>query len=177
MSTNPSVTTRIPISLRLPASIMCEIEAYAAESNVRKTDAFLYFLQLGIESNRSDREGSRFSAIEERLDEIISLVRCREDVLTRVKSAVLEVAADYPGIRKVYVFGSVARGEVTADSDIDLRLIIDRSKRFNLHDLEHFCKSVESKTNRSVDAVTSQVVKNEALAAAIERDKVLIYER
>ena len=177
MDASSNVMTRVPVSLRLPASVMSEIEAYAAEANVRKTDAFLHFLNLGIESERVGRDGDRLRAVEARLDEILSIVRGGEDVLAKAREAIAEVAVGYPGIEKAYVFGSVARGEASAESDIDLRLVIDRDEGFSLHELEHFCKEVERKTGRSVDVVTARNVKNKALAAAIERDKVLVFER
>ena len=38
---------------------------------------------------------------------------------------------DFPGIEKIVLFGSVARGDDTDDSDIDV-LIITKKKRINL---------------------------------------------
>lgn len=177
-----NVPVRVPISLRLPAAMMEEIDAYASKSGIRKTDAFLHFLNLGIESERTRGEADRLQAMEERIEEILALIRkvpdsMVESVLPDVRSAVTAAAADYPAIKQAYLFGSMARGTATTDSDIDLRLVIDRKAKFNLHALEHFCKAVEQQTGREVDVVTASVIKNKELAEAIERDKVLIYER
>jgi len=173
---------RIPISLRLPAAIVGEVDAFAESSDLRRTDAFLHFLRLGIETEQRDQRDDRLSEVEEKLDQLLELVRgagerSNGDVLSSVRDAVSAAASQFPAINRAYLFGSIARGTATAESDIDLRLIVDRNRKFNLHDLEHFCKLVERETGRAVDVVTSQIIKNEELAAAIERDKVLVYER
>ena len=187
-------STRVPISLRLPAAVMREIDDYVAKTGVRKTDAVVHFLQLGIDSERNEDAGDRLSAMEARLDMLVDLVKGMgtggqlvgrsepgdqsvQDIFRTARDAVRGVAENYPAIRLAYLFGSVARGEARDESDIDLRLVIDRDERFNLHDLEHFCKEVERKTGREVDAVTASVIKNKVLAEAIEREKVLVYER
>ena len=38
-------------------------------------------------------------------------------------------------------------------------------------------KRIEQQTGREVDVVSADVIKNANLAAAIEREKVLVYER
>ncbi len=182
MSKSVSIANRVPISLRLPTAVMTEIESYAAKTGMRKTDAFLHFLQLGIESERCRRDNDRLKAIEANLGEILTLVRgakapATSDVAAIVRESVSIAAEQFAAIEQVYLFGSIARGTADEDSDVDLRLVLDRSKKFNLHDLEHFCKEVERRTGRQVDAVTSRIIKNKELASAIERDKVLIYER
>lgn len=174
--------TRVPVSMRLPAHVVQEVENYAAGAGVRKTDAYLHFLTLGLEAARAGRDSSRSREMEACLNEILSVVRRLDasrsgEAIEQVRSAVLDVAPNYPAISKVYVFGSVARGEAGSQSDVDLRLVLDRGSRFNLRDLEHFCKAMERLTGREVDAVTSTLIKDKALADAIERDKVLIYER
>lgn len=88
-----------------------------------------------------------------------------------------EAADQFPAIVRAYVFGSCARGEQTPESDIDVRLVLDRSERFNLRDLAQFAKRVEQKTGLEVDVVTAEKVADPALSAAIEREKVLVYER
>ena len=44
----------------------------------------------------------------------------------QIESAVREAASSIPAIKTVILFGSYARGEAHADSDIDLRLEVDR---------------------------------------------------
>ena len=70
-----------------------------------------------------------------------------------------------------------ARKQFGPQSDIDVHIEVDRSNGFNLHDLTHFMKRIEQRTGREVDVVSADVIKNANLAAAIEREKVLVYER
>lgn len=50
----------------------------------------------------------------------------------QIESAVREAASPIPAIKTVILFGSYARGEARADSDIDLRLEVDREQGFGL---------------------------------------------
>ena len=82
-----------------------------------------------------------------------------------------------PAIQKIFIFGSFARGDQSTTSDIDLRLEFAEGDQLSLADVSHFAKEVEQATKREADVVTARTIKNEKLAEAIERDKVLIYER
>ena len=103
------------------------------------------------------------------------------DILPASKSevvrAVQEVSARYPSLERVYLFGSFARDAQTADSDVDLRVEFEQGESFSLADLSHYSKEIEQLTKRQVDVVTARTIKNKQLEDAIERDKVLIYER
>ncbi|MEG0375754.1 MAG: nucleotidyltransferase domain-containing protein, partial [Raoultibacter sp.] len=90
---------------------------------------------------------------------------------------VAHVASEFPAIERAYLFGSVARGEFDDASDVDVRIELDSSMPFNLHDLGQFGKRIERIVGRSVDVISAREIKNEALAAAIAREKVLVYER
>ena len=76
-----------------------------------------------------------------------------------------------------YLFGSFARGTFGSDSDVDVRIEYDHGMSFNLHDVSQFGKRIEQATGREVDVVSADRIKKEGLAAAIERDKELVYER
>lgn len=178
-------TARIPVSMRLPAQVAHQVNSYARKAKLRKTDAYLYFIQKGIEAEQENTKDSRLLTMENRLSEILSLLKTASNVaadanaptVEQVQEAVLRTASNFPAIRKVYLFGSIARGTAGKQSDIDLRIEIDRKLGFNLHDLDHFCKEVEQLTGREVDAITASTIKNKSLAKAIEKERVLIYER
>ena len=222
---------RTPVSLRLPAELVREIERFAADRNIRKTDAYLHFLRLGfaaeqrgdaLESQGSakddatppcsplpqpapslphtvaDEQRSRtaLDALEKKLDCILSLLReqqgqmpergkhthavksgGRDEERASIFEAVSQASELFPSIVRAYLFGSVARDTFSDISDIDVRVELDPDRSFNLRDLIHYAKYIEQQTGREVDVVSARVIRNEALAQAIERERVLAYER
>lgn len=97
--------------------------------------------------------------------------------LLRIRTAVRAAAELFPCIERVFLFGSYARGAATAASDIDVRVELAERARFGLGELAAFAERIEQGTGKDVDVVSARVIKNASLAAAIERDKVLLYER
>ncbi len=69
------------------------------------------------------------------------------------RDAILEIGLRY-NIRKIRVFGSVARGEATAQSDLDL--LVDVEKKTSLLDLIAFWQEVEDALGHKVDVVTEE---------------------
>lgn len=59
------------------------------------------------------------------------------------------------GVAHAFVFGSVARGEDAADSDIDLMIDVS-SDRFSLIDLSRVALFLQDALNRQVDVVTAR---------------------
>lgn len=94
----------------------------------------------------------------------------------QIESAVREAASPIPAIKTVILFGSYARGEARADSDIDLRLEVDREQGFGLFALSAFGEAVRKETGRQVDLVSSDYLDDD-LAAVIEREGVILYDR
>lgn len=178
-----STATREPraaVSLRLPPELVSEVEQFASEHRLSKTDAFLHFLNKGIESEKSEQENATLARIEQKVSETLRLIQGRQGIANDkrfVADKIREVCSRFPAIERAYLFGSFARGTYSDKSDVDVRLDIGTSRTFNLRDLEHFSKQVEQLTGRSADVVTARTIKNTALREAIERDKELIYER
>lgn len=171
---------RTAVSLRLPPELVSTVEQFASEHRLSKTDAFLHFLNKGIESEKSAQENATLARIEQKVSETLRLIQGRQGVANDkrfVIDKIREVCSCFPAIERAYLFGSFARGTHSDKSDVDIRLDIGTSRTFNLRDLEHFSKQVEQLTGRSADVVTAKTIKNTALREAIERDKELIYER
>lgn len=171
---------RTAVSLRLPPELVSEVEQFAFEHRLSKTDAFLHFLNKGIESEKSEQENATLARIEQKVSETLRLIQGRQSIANDkrlVIDKIREVCSRFPAIERAYLFGSFARGTYSDKSDVDIRLDIGTSRTFNLRDLEHFSKQVEQLTGRPADVVTAKTIKNTALREAIERDKELIYER
>ena len=84
----------------------------------------------------------------------------------------------HPVVR-AYVFGSQARGDQRAGSDVDLYCDIDRSRPFGLFALGALIHDLQDALCLPVDVVTAEDLDrtNPRLYREIERDKVLVYER
>ena len=79
-------------------------------------------------------------------------------------------------VTKAWVFGSFARGEETAQSDLDLLVVYDHSMKLSLLDVVRYKLDLEKLIGREVDLVESGSLKPFAVPSA-ERDKYLVYER
>jgi uncharacterized protein len=95
-----------------------------------------------------------------------------EAVIATLKTHAAELRA--AGIRRLSLFGSVARGEATPDSDVDLVADIDRERRLTLIDLAGIEIRLSEILGRKVD-LTTEPVSKERLRANIERDRLLVF--
>lgn len=58
------------------------------------------------------------------------------------------------GVVEASLFGSMARGEVRADSDVDVLVKFDRNRKVSLFDLASIREELEKKVGRRVDLIT-----------------------
>src|SRR3989344_213476 len=93
--------------------------------------------------------------------------------LQDISKTVAPVMRKY-GIRRAKVYGSFARGEERADSDVDL-LITLGSKKLSIWDFVRLRNELEEHLKRSVDVVTDNSVLPQ-LKPYIEADATLVYE-
>lgn len=104
------------------------------------------------------------------------------DILTlgEITDKVASICLNYP-VLKAYVFGSYARGEQDAASDIDLYIELDESKPIGGFAVGGLYSDLESALGKELDTVFSNQYmlqkRKPRLHGSIERDKVLIYER
>ena len=78
-------------------------------------------------------------------------------------------------VLKAYLFGSYARGEADAESDIDLLVDLDYSVHIGLKFFGMYA-DLEKILHRKVDVVSSDGV-SKYIKPFIEKDKKLIYAR
>ena len=90
-----------------------------------------------------------------------------------IQKAVTPVAEKY-GVKRVFLFGSYARGDNSDDSDIDLR--IDKGKIRTLWDLSAFHLDIGDELNARVDVATTTGLSKEFLDR-IRGEEVLLYEQ
>lgn len=94
-----------------------------------------------------------------------------------VAAKIADIARDFGYIARAKVFGSFARGDQDAGSDIDIAVETDGPyKWMGEQGMGRFIARVEEATGRDVDVVKAKYCP-EALAQAIEREGRLVYER
>lgn len=91
--------------------------------------------------------------------------------IPEIRQIVSDLARQY-GAQRVYLFGSYARGDMTSDSDIDLR--IDKGAIRGLA-FAGLLGDLEDALDTRVDLISTVGMDTEFLKE-IQRDEVLLYE-
>lgn len=93
------------------------------------------------------------------------------DIAT-IKTIINPIAKTY-GVKRIYLFGSYAKGTATETSDIDL--LIEKGKPMSLLKLSGMRQRVQEELNISVDLVTTAGIAD-AFRKEIEGTEILLYE-
>lgn len=93
------------------------------------------------------------------------------NTLTEIRDVVSRLAAQY-GAKRVYLFGSYARGDMTSNSDIDLR--IDKGAIRGL-EMAGLLIDLEDALGVPVDLIPTGSL-DAGFLSAIQNDEVLLYE-
>ena len=94
--------------------------------------------------------------------------------IENIKRAVIPIAKDY-GIRRVFLFGSYAKGTATEDSDVDL-LIEKGDKLFTLLSLSGFRLDTIEALDMPVDVIVRENEETE-FQKIIKGSEILLYEQ
>ena len=99
----------------------------------------------------------------------------RAEVLGRLRAHEADLRA--LGIEHLSLFGSVARGEERADSDVDLAAILDYDKVRDLGPFGYFGiePRIEAMLGMKVDFGTEPKERQPRLQAEIDRDRVHVF--
>jgi len=92
--------------------------------------------------------------------------------IEELRSLVAPVAEKY-GVEKVYLFGSVARGDCNEDSDYDF--CIEKGRVRDLFTFSGFYSDMEEAIGTEIDIITTKINNTEFLNK-IKTEWVLIYE-
>ena len=95
---------------------------------------------------------------------------------SEIISAVDSIVGQRPEIERVVLFGSYARCDATAQSDVDLRVEFTEGTVLGLLAMSGIASALETVLGRRVDIVTAEKLDDD-LADSIKRDGVVIYER
>lgn len=92
---------------------------------------------------------------------------------TEIKKRSREIFEDNDFVKKVYLFGSYARGDANEKSDIDFLIETNREVGLEFFGLYDY---LQEEFKKSVDVITVEEAMK-IMGSHIEKDKVLIYER
>jgi len=95
--------------------------------------------------------------------------------IDEIKNAVLPACREF-GVRRLDAFGSVARGEETASSDIDLLVEFDDPDRNPAKRFFGFLHSLEDTLGCEVDLLTIEGLRNPYFKKRVLQERVPIYE-
>lgn len=77
------------------------------------------------------------------------------------------------GIKKAALFGSVARGQNTPNSDVDL--VVSFSEKYDLLDIVGLKQDLEEALQIPFDVITYESLKNGVFADSVYMDERIIY--
>ncbi|MEO1653337.1 MAG: nucleotidyltransferase domain-containing protein [Bacteroidota bacterium] len=151
-----------------------KIKFLAEALQLNYPDLIVKYLSEKIYKEIKNRERAKeaIALVSKRLEEegrgTIQLLD-RDSILSRIR----EYLSNKP-IEKAWLFGSFAREEESADSDIDLLIRFVENKRITLFDLIDIQQDLEEKTGRQVDLV-QEGTELTHIKPYIDKDKILIY--
>ena len=96
----------------------------------------------------------------------------RQTVIHRLKSNQSRLQA--LGLKRLSLFGSTARNEAVADSDVDLAVVLDDSAGIDLFRFAAISEQVTGMLGVPVDLVI-EPARNPRMQAQIERDRLRVY--
>jgi len=147
------------------------VSLYLSDATLRKLDA-------AVERQaRIDREigltGRQVTNRSKLIERIVDNYLDAEQPLTvsEIKYCVASLADEY-GADRVSLFGSYARDEATAESDVDILLEKGAIKGLRVLDFQN---ALEKRLNRKVDVVTTAGA-SERFLEKIRKDEVVLYE-
>lgn len=91
--------------------------------------------------------------------------------IEEIKSIVEPIARKY-GVERVYLFGSYARGDVTENSDVDLR--VDKGSLKGMFALCGLYTEIEEALQIKIDILTTGSLEDDFLSK-IQKEEVLLY--
>jgi uncharacterized protein len=94
----------------------------------------------------------------------------RDEIVTVLQDLKNRYSAKY-GIQSLGIFGSIARGEEHADSDVDIVIKINPP---NLITLSRICLEMEEKVHKHVDIVQYRERMNKLLKERIDHEAIYI---
>ena len=140
--------------------------------NLPENDLLLHWLsdKLVYEISNEEIGLKALQVAEERISYTTAFMTSRADLINNVR-AVLDKAGR---VAEAWIFGSFAKGDNTAISDIDIMVELNKNKKYSIFDLLDIRHAIESKIEKKVDLVEKGYLKDFAARTA-DKSKIKIY--
>jgi predicted nucleotidyltransferase len=125
--------------------------------------------------NINDSRLIRYASRKGKKEEVIRILERIDKSRIETIQALCRVLDSAPVLR-AWIFGSFARMEERADSDLDLLVSLDNTVPMGLLGFSSLAEKLENSINRKVDLVAEGSLKPFAIDN-VNRDKMLVYER
>ena len=112
------------------------------------------------QSRLSSYESGQVTPSPATMDRLLAAARPLPSIAVDVHREAIKAFAARHGLSNVRVFGSIARGEDTLLSDVDL--LVTPSNHTSLFDLAEFAADVEALMGRSVDVISDRGLDDES---------------
>ena len=109
-------------------------------------------------------------------EEKIAYQRETENARAQIIKRCKGVLAGYPAVRKAWLFGSYARRDNTASSDIDILIDVPKSVSFTLFDIADMKEELTRVCGREVDVVMERALKT-GVRERVSDEMILLYEK
>ena len=93
--------------------------------------------------------------------------------IEQIRTVVADYFRDKP-VKKVWLFGSYARGEAREDSDVDLMFSLEEQTKISYFGLARFLLDLEERLSRKIDFVEEEVM-YPRIRKEVDKDKMLLY--
>jgi uncharacterized protein len=99
-----------------------------------------------------------------------------EAMNAQITQKIIDYFKDKPVVKKVYIFGSYARGEETPESDVDILVDLDYMKEplFSLFEFGGMLEDLKDLLKKDVDLLSTDGI-SKYIRPYIENDRILIY--
>lgn len=142
------------VTLRMAEPLLRSVKAMAARAGMPYQRFIRQLLETALEQESSRRTPNR--------DAIVSTLRARQDELQRL------------GVVGLSLFGSVARGDATPDSDVDIAITVDRNHTLSLLDVGGIQDRLQELL-RTQTGIVMEPAEKRAVQQEIERDRVRVF--
>jgi addiction module RelB/DinJ family antitoxin len=162
------MTTKL-VNFRADEKLKSDFEALADNLGLSATSMYTAFMKRAV--------------AEQAMPFVLSLQRPAAALSFEIiKEQLNSIFKEYPNILSAHLFGSYARGDADAQSDIDLSIEMDDKQPFTLIGLEKLRLRIKNALGKNCDILTQNQMESlskrgSTIPENYQRDRVKLYEK